>query len=370
MDKVDVTLSADRYRPGQGLQARINVLDPALATHDAVFYLIAKGNVHDSRPVNAEKTLFEQPISLRGGEVSVQIPASAVDAYTYKGSKIDIQLLTRVKVDDALVFDTKVDEAHEFAIGRKPEVAAEAKAVIEPSDLFDFFANLRAIPARNQMITLALALVGLVVVGINMFVGVHDQFSTPAFSYFYDQVDSDGDYESPLMKALMGSGAFGTAIWFMIRAQLRKYMQFHFLKKPPPIRRGQKYTVAELVAGQSRVMLKDVTLRVVACNMERGQYKRGSGTKTRTVSFSEPVRGVLLYEQRAMHIPARSPVTEYFSGSFSFDPMFSTLYPPCSVSASHGLGVHWEVQLLHPDYVDQELVGDSGSLQREDFMDA
>ena len=48
--------------------------------------------------------------------------------------------------------------------------------------------------------------------------------------------------------------------------------------------------------------------------------------------------------------------------------MFKILYPPNQVSSTHGLFVHWEVQLLLDDFVDQELVGSPQRFRRGDFF--
>ena len=115
---------------------------------------------------------------------------------------------------------------------------------------------------------------------------------------------------------------------------------------------------------------KDViTLRVVACNLEKGKYIRGSGSNTRTVSFSKPIQGVLLYKHKVETIPRKQPVENYFPGEVEFDAMFDGLYPPAQVSESHGLFVYWEVQLLVDELVDQELAGSVSGLEEEDFFD-
>ena len=40
------------------------------------------------------------------------------------------------------------------------------------------------------------------------------------------------------------------------------------------------------------------------------------------------------------------------------------------VADTHGLDVHWEIQLLHPEFVDQELVGPTTPFAYEDFLRA
>ena len=48
--------------------------------------------------------------------------------------------------------------------------------------------------------------------------------------------------------------------------------------------------------------------------------------------------------------------------------MLATLYPPFEISNSRGLDVHWEIQLLHPEFVDQELIGPISLFAYEDFL--
>ena len=75
-------------------------------------------------------------------------------------------------------------------------------------------------------------------------------------------------------------------------------MAFHFKAKIRKVSRESTVNVSKLITGQSRIDLIDSVLRVVACNMEKGQYVRGYGSNRRTISFSHPNRAVLLYSKR------------------------------------------------------------------------
>ena len=48
---------------------------------------------------------------------------------------------------------------------------------------------------------------------------------------------------------------------------------------------------------------------------------------------------------------------DHLDGHVDFEPIFTELLPPQLISDTHGIDVVWEVQLLHPDFVDQELIG-------------
>ena len=296
------------------------------------------------------------------------IPRDELSAFSYSGDMIDIDIHTRVIIDDGMLFDSKISTEQELELGLKAPVEDDADAIVEPKDDFFFFKNLKAIPFHNQLITLGLALIGGAVIMINMAIGVHDEFSPAGQIYFYDHIDGDGDSESPILKALMGSGSLGAGIWFAIRAQLRKYMHFSLKQMPIFVRPDEDYMAGDFFAGRARVPLENVTLRIVASNMECGQYVRGSGTNQRTVSFKEPIRGVVLFEKAVGNIPMNMPIEAYFKNRFSFTPMFNLLYPPLKVSSSHGLGVHWEVQLIHPEFIDQELVCCEDVFEFQDFL--
>ena len=369
-ERVDVSLvhEVDYLGPTAGdIVCRVEVIDTALIGHDAVFSITVKIEVHDERGWNDQRTLYTRDLHLSSVPVEIRIPRDKMRAFTYDGRMISMTLHTRLVVDNAILFDTKINEEQELELGTKPTIAKNTKWIIEPKDAFNLFKNLKAIPVESRFLTLVLLAVGCVVIAVNTLIGIHDQTSPEGLTWLYSHVDADGDYSSPLLISLAASGTLGVAIWLRIRHQLRQYMRFS-LKKLPQIQRDGSYSLSDLVRGRSRLPLRDVTLRVVACNMELGQYMRGSGTSARTVSFREPIRGIVIYESTVGHIPTHVPIVPYFDGPVDFGPMFAALYPPF-ITSTHGLAVHWEVQLLHPEFVDQELIGPPGKFRYADFLE-
>ncbi len=352
------------------MRCSIRVHDPALQGHAAELRVVRRVVVHDDRPVNNSTVVLQRKIEQLQAVTQFEIHRANLEVFSYSGSKIDVEVRSELKVDDGLIFDTTISEVEQMALAPRPQVTNDAKGVVEPADAFNFARNLAALSPVNRGIVMMLALVGSLVIGINSLVGVHDQFAPDPAIWFYDHYDSDGKGEMPFAKSLAGSGAFGAAIWFAIRRQLRKYMTFELHDVPGRICRGDRLRAGALLRGRSRVTLENTILRVVACNMELGQYKRGSGTNERTVSFKEPVRAVVLYEQKIPRIAADVPVEQYFTGEISFEPMFRALYPPQMAGTSHGLSVHWEVQLINEDFVDQELIGPIDCFPWKDFVSA
>ena len=363
-----------------GLIVRINYKDPDLVGKNAVLSVNRTVTVKDSRPVHGKATLTSMKLRLKPNGHEVKISPenlkSIGGAFPYSGHKIKIETLVELKVDDSIIpyMDTVVKRGMCGYLGSKApkraKVSSNAKELIDPKDSFKFFKNLTALPIHNQIATLGLLIVGGILIVANFFVGLHDQMAPDHMVWLYDHYDNDGDSSSPLMKALTGCGTIGVGIWIGMRKQLRKYMTFRFKAKLSKVNRESTVNVAELIAGSSRVDLFDATLRVVACNQEKGQYVRGSGSNRRTVSFTHPTRAVLLYSKRIPMITKGTPIDSYFNQEFSFEPMFKSLYPRQMVSSEHGLDLAWEVQLIVDDFVDQELHGDPNAFLQEEFYEA
>jgi hypothetical protein len=326
-----------------------------------------KVNTKRSRGIDEHKTVLSQTFKINGPRYELPIGDQLHELFSFDGTHIDIDLLAHIEIDDGFIFDTKMHTEIERELLRSPAPKEDAARLIEPPDAYNFRANLRAIPPRNRMIVMMLSIAGSILIGINTLLGIHDEFSPSGRTVFYDHVGSDGS-ESPMMKSLFGSGGLGLTLWLAIRAQLRRYMKIELKSGLSFPRRGQRIAARDLVRGEARVPLEKTRLRVVAVNGEKGQYEEGSGTKKRTVSFTTPFRGVLIYEQYLPYIPAHTPVENYLEGDLDFDEMFEVLYPPLLTSSTHGIGLRWEIQLIHPLFVDQELACPCEGLVFADFV--
>lgn len=193
----------------------------------------------------------------------------------------------------------------------------------------------------------------------NSLLGWHDENAAVGSTYFYSHYDSDGDKRSPLLNALMVNIALICMFGYWLKNILRRYMSFRLVGKLGKVPIGKRYSLRRLLQGRSRIDLEGCELRVVACNVELGQYVTGSGKKRRTQSFVTPVKCVSIYKKMLDHIPKEHEIASYLKDDICFDDVYRHLAPNCTVSKTHGLKLHWEIQLLHPELVDQEAVGAS-----------
>lgn len=348
----------DRGLTGSQLTCELAGIPEAAIGRDAVLSLRLRVDVKRSRGVDSNEALCEQKLHIGATRQSVSLPPLPKQVYRYRGRQIDIALVARLRVDDGVLFDTTLEAEVEAPVRSGSGDASKASAWIEPPDQYSLAANLRALSPQDRLVVKLLLAVAALVGGGNAAIGVHDQFVPESQIIWYDHSGSDGS-ESPAMKSLTGSGVLGLGLWVAIRSRLRRYMRIKLQASVATPRRGERVSMRALVEGESRVPLERSTLRVVAANREHGQYTEKSGKETKTRSFTEPVQAVVLFEQFLPYIPAGSPIADHVDGDVDFEPIFTDLLPPLMAGSNHGIDVVWEVQLLHPDFVDQELPGPS-----------
>lgn len=372
---MDDAIQATARREADGCVVQLWVRDPDLAGKSGVLKVLLDATVKRGSPVHRQQVLAERRFTLAAGQNRIAFGDLPDAAFGYRGQQLDIALSASIEIDDGLLFDTKItlDLGPLCRLPPRSGKAQDGAVVHSPRDRFSFIANLRAIPAKARLTVIWLVLVGLPVIAVNALVGVRDQFVPESQVWFYDHHGYDDGRrtsESPLMKALAGSGGVGMALWLAIRRQLQKYMTFE-ATLPSGIAPGVRCRASNIVQGTAQVALQQAAVRVVAFNREHGQYRttEGSGKNKRTVtkSFTSDARGIVLYEQRLAYVPALAPLATYLEGDVDFTPIFEALYPPFMLGGTHGLSLWLEAQLLHPEFVDQEIVLDPGPLEAVHF---
>ena len=345
----------ERDSIGNGLHCALSGLPTSAIGHDATFTLRTRVKVKRASGVDGDAVINEHKLKLQSTTVRLPVEDHAGTLYRYAGKQIDIQIAAKLEIDDGIVFDSRLET--ELDVPLRKLAAAEASAsLIDPVDKFSLAANLRAVsPVDRMIVHVLLAIGGIVSLG-NAAIGVHDEFVPESQTIWYDHSGSDGS-ESPTVKSLLGSGGVGLAIWAAVFARLRRYMRISLQPGITTPRRGERIAARNLVDGTARVALEQSTLRVVAANRELGQYREKSGKETKTRSFAAPVQAIVLFEQFLPHVPAGSSLADHLDGDVDFDPIFTSLHPPLMAGSNHGIDIVWEVQLLHPEFVDQELIG-------------
>ncbi len=351
------------------LFCKFEIIDNSIIWKKAEVELCIKCLVDDSRAIDDDKNIFIKEFTIESYSNEFEVDLKKYWYYTYYWSNISIELSVEVKIDDAIFFDTIITEKIENEIGSKPKVLNNAREIIDPKDNFNLLENLKAIPHSAKIFVILFSIIGAIVIALNMLLWIHDQVVVESQTFFYSHYDSDWNSNSPFFNALMTSGWIGAAIWFAIKIQLRKYMSFFFKNISFDWKKDKLYNLSDIIWWKSRVDLKDIELRIVACNIENWQYERWSWTDTRTVSFREPIRALEIYKKKFDFIASWEDISYYLKDKISFEKMYRILYPKQMTSSTHWVDIHWEVQLIHNKLIDQELIWNANKFNNQYFFE-
>ena len=333
----------------------LKITHPKMMGKKAEFTLDLASYVHDSDPVNDAKKIYTHNFTVDRTEYHLKIPTDSFDCFTYKGTYVSIRLRANLKVDDAWVLkDSEVSRTAQLKlVDDRTGGEGDASKVNDPFDKFQFSKNFKALSSDRKLAFVLLSLF-CVIAGV---------WGSIAIWKLRDSDEPGGAIVGIIVLIVVVCVLW---VWFKNK-QFKSYMKVA-LQPMPTITRNTRLQISQLISGKSEVDLKNMTLRVVACNMEKGQYVRGSGSNRRTVSFKEPVRPIILYSEKVSLIPSGQELGGHFHGEVDFGPIFKTLYPPLEISETHGLAVYWEVQLLHDEFIDHELKGPTDRVEVTDFF--
>jgi len=311
--------------------------------HSFQLEVIQKVNTLRSRGKSMSKTVYSKDIVVdRYNETTVEILKEDLEVYTYNGKEISMITYLSLRKKKGIVsflFSPDKEEIHLGKVNHKNSDQNKAKLLIDAPDQFDLFKNVEALSDKNQ----------------NVFFFNIGLFAMISICIFYLA------YQFSTVFGWIGAVAAHIGLYFLVKLYLgrlmKKYMIFGFVNKKGEMQRGKTHFLSNLIGGIPRVDLKNCELRIVACNIELGQYETGSGKSKRTVSFEEPIKCILLHKEILPDIPSGRKLENIIKSKISFDQVYEHLAPTCMTSNSHGLKLHWEIQILHPEFKDQELVG-------------
>lgn len=300
-------------------------------------------------------------LRLSARQLRVPLPADALPAF--RGDLLELSLRATLCIAPGKMFSPTLTAERPAAEPAAPRLAptGDCTQEIDPKDHFHFRDNLRALEPWRRLLVLAMVAIGGLLILINTAVGARDTFVPESEVWFYDHRDSDGDGEIPILKSLMGSGGVGFALWVAILAQLRRYLSvIEWAELPEKIGPETRLPLSTMFRAVSRVPLEDFELRIVAANIEVGvrevQVRTKNGTRTRRDAIRRPLRTVILQVERCAHAAPGTNLAAAFEREVDFRPIFEKLYPAFQIGEQR-LELRWELQLLHPRYVDQELLG-------------
>jgi hypothetical protein len=300
-------------------------------------------------------------LRLSARQLRVPLPADALPAF--RGDLLDLSLRATLGIAPGKMFSPTLTAERPAPEPAAPRLAptGDCTQEIDPKDHFHFRDNLRALEPWRRLLVLAMVALGGLLILINTAVGARDTFVPESEVWFYDHRSSDGDGELPILKSLIGSGGVGFTLWVAILAQLRRYLTvIEWADLPNQIGPDTRLPLATMFRAVSRVPLENFEVRVVAANIEVGirevKERTRNGTRTRRDTVRRPLRTLVLQVEHVVHAAPGTNLAAALRQEVDFRPLFQKLYPAFQVGEQR-LELRWELQLLHPRYVDQELLG-------------
>ena len=232
--------------------------------------------MHHSRAVNDSKVIYTYSFKVEQTEYQWKIPTDTLNCYTYRGRQVSIAIRANLKVDDAWILkDSEVCQKVQLKlVDRRQATHGNAQTEIDPFDVVHFGENFSALSPESKFLFVMMSL----------FCGV---VAINGTLLLWDKCREND--ETIVAIFLIGIFLFALCcLWRWLKEIIFSSYMSVSLRQLPKIDWDTTLTIPQLITGVSRVDLKNLTVRVVACNMEKGQYVRGSGTNQRTVSFENP----------------------------------------------------------------------------------
>lgn len=337
---------------------------------NGTFQLYCIVETKDDRAVNYEKKIGSQKFTFsKEGPVIIDIPKDRSNLYLYNGRDINIILQVHLHIETERGTEIVKQQHREFTGSTKIPEVKSIQHVIEPYDSVNLFKNLIAIGGQRSFLSLLMLVAIAVLIIGNTMIGIHDQFAPEADAIIY-KIDRTSRYGHPILISGGISYLVGFIAMSTFQKQLYKYVTLRFKSGQGKISPNTKYCLKKIITGKSRVTLKNVKFRVIAANFEHGACRRGTGKEKKLVRIQTPLHGFILFEEQVPIIPANTPIEDQLSNkTFTFNRVFEQLYPALMIYDYAGIDLRWEVQMLHNDLVDIELVGDRNIFKQDDFWE-
>jgi len=350
--------------------------------------ILARVELRHADGIPEERTLHSQRLQLGAGAQDVPLPQQTA-SYDYHGQQIGVRLaLQLMDGKGKALAEARLRDSESVLVAPRPKLSDSPEALMSPKDDYSLLANLRALPASVGLTFGGLGLALYVLAAVNLAVGLRDQRMAEAPLTGTQRLNltlagrteelervrvapilyGKGPRRVPALDALKISLILCVIGGVILRKQLHRYGDFRLFLLLPPLRPGTRVEARRLLRGRAQVDLLNVTVRVVAGNLECWRRKPAAGEKSEK-TVRTPVRAVKLYERALPYVPAQTSIGDFLEGDVDFTPMFRALYPPLMVTNESGLDLVWQVHILHPEFVDQALPGPTSNLRFADFLE-
>lgn len=290
----------------------------------------------------------------------IVIPTSDLATYQYGGLAISTKVQFTLEV-----FHTNSSRKEKIVVEPFNLVQAtqkqllNAKSILEPKDEYSVQVNLDTILSKHRSTAVFYMILGVIFIAAILWVGVHDQFSIKDSYWLFPSTDwgrKAGLFNPPIMKSIAVNFFVFFFFWWIISIELKSYILDLKVNWPECIRDVDTIDLEELLDGKISCDVQNVTLRIVAGNYEKSNYYDVLGKSSN--STNQAIAGVILFSKKLDCIKKGSRLIDYLKGeTLNLQEAFDQLLPPLVFDNDNGVFFHWELQVIHHDLLDHEVIG-------------
>jgi len=322
--------------------------------------------------LDKKKSVYRKKITFLENEMVLVVPISQVEVYPYKGDFISTSVTFNLDIIQSnVLLNSKISSQPLKKLKHSADKEKKAKKILEPNDVFNLSTNLKIIIGSHRTLAFIYIIIGVVLLIIFGGIGIYDQSIQPSPNFIlFSQGDSSGKgaiLNPPLVKSIILDFFIFLLFWSLTKKELRTYISKPKVNWPEEVNTQTVLSVNKLIDGVITSNLENLVIKIVAGNYEKYSYYDWISKQQNTKVH--PKKAIVLYEKRIPKVNKGDNLSIYFDNEeFQLSKIFDTLFPTVKHDSDNGLFLHWEVQILHKDLIDHEIVGCTSSFSFSDFL--
>ena len=368
--ETDRQVSFEILRKGDVTEIILEILQDDLVGCRAFLNIDTKLNISGKWLDKTKPHLSKVIKSLRKTN-KIVIPTSDLATYQYGGIAISTKVQFTLEV-----FHPNSSRKAKIVIepfnlvNPKQKQLLNAKSILEPKDEYSVQINLDTILSEHRRKAIFYMILGAICIGMLLWIGVHDQLADDGSHWLFPSTDwkrRAAFFNPPLMKALfVNIIVFGIFGW-LVSIELKSYILDLKVNWPECVRGIETIDLEELLDGKISCDVKNVTLRIVAGNYEKSSYYDFLNKRQNSTNIA--IAAEVLFSKKLDYIKKGSRLIDYLKDEKLYlQGVFDQLLPPLVFDNDNGVFFHWELQVIHDELMDHEVVDANKPICFERFL--
>lgn len=298
-------------------------------------------------PINKKENIYSKNIKIASNNQSFEINLDEIYFYSYEWKNINIETFLKIKYKNKII--TKEQFFYNL-LSKKDNSDFENDVFVE--DKFFLEKNFAMLPKTSKFKIIFIALFTFL-----LFIW--------AISFFENKVHG--------LIMIILSIPFLYFAFLVIKKLMLSYVNVIQKNYVPKLYRWKKYYISDFFDVISAVNLENVTLKIVACNVEKWAYKKlqydysRRRSRYRTNFIKTNVRQIEFFNENIDYISSWTNITSLIREWIYFDKILEELFPKQIVKKYYWIDLRIEFQLVIKDFLDLKIPINFKDLEFNDF---